>query len=147
MGESTDSRAESFIGTWRLLSCELRTADGDISYPYGRDARGYITYTADGYMSVSIMSDGRRNFADGDLLGGTVEEKLAAAESYISYCGKYQVREDRVIHNIEVASFPNFVGDSQERLFQFSAGRLSLSTVPILFEGKQRTAHVVWERV
>ncbi len=111
---------ESFVGTWKLLSIESRTADGDISYPLGRDAVGYITYTADGYMSVSMMSDGRRNFADGDMLGGTIEEKLAAAESYLSYCGTYEVREDRVIHHVDVAFFPNHVGTSQERFFQLS---------------------------
>ena len=49
---------------------------------------GYIIDTADGYTSVSMVSDGRRNYADGDLRGGTVEERLAAAESYISYCGR-----------------------------------------------------------
>ena len=88
---------ESFVGTWRLLSLETRTADGDFTYPLGRDAIGYLIYTADGYMSASLMSDGRRNYADGDLRGGTVDEKLAAAESCISYCGRYEVGENRVI--------------------------------------------------
>lgn len=137
----------SFVGTWRMLSLETRTADGDIKYPLGRDAIGYLIYTADGYMSASLMRDGRRNHADGDRRGGTVEEKLAAAESYISYCGRYEVGEDRVIHHVEVADIPNLVGTSQERFFKLSHGRLSLSTPPTLFEGKQVTGHLVWERV
>ena len=138
---------ESFIGTWRLLSYEARTSDGEVTYPLGRDATGYIIYTADGYMSVSMMRAGRRNYVDGDLLGGTKEEKLAAAETYVSYCGRYEIKRDRVVHHVEVAFFPNRVGTSQERFFEFSDGRLSLSTPTMLIEGKQRTGHLLWERV
>ncbi len=38
----------SLVGTWRLVSVEFREEDGTVSYPYGRDALGYLTYTADG---------------------------------------------------------------------------------------------------
>src|SRR5215210_4704599 len=43
------------IGTWRLISWENRDADGEISYPLGEDAVGYIMYNEDGYMFVAIM--------------------------------------------------------------------------------------------
>jgi Lipocalin-like domain len=40
------------IGTWRLVSWENRSlVDGQISYPLGKDAAGYIMYNQDGYMS------------------------------------------------------------------------------------------------
>ena len=35
---------ERFVGAWRLLSCEFRAADGQLSYPYGQDLIGYIMY-------------------------------------------------------------------------------------------------------
>jgi hypothetical protein len=50
------------IGTWRLISWENRGADGQISYPLGKDAMGYIMYTQDGYMFVAIMSPYRGRF-------------------------------------------------------------------------------------
>lgn len=31
-----------FVGTWRLVSCELRGSDGQVSYPLAQDAVGYI---------------------------------------------------------------------------------------------------------
>ena len=136
----------SFVGAWSLVSYEARTAEGGVSYPIGRDAIGYIMYTPDGHMSIAIMSANRANYASGDLRGGTVEEKLAAAETYLSYCGRYELNGDEVVHHVEVAFFPNRVGTSQVRTFRISGDTLSLSTPPMLIEGKQQTGHLVWQR-
>lgn len=136
----------SFVGTWRLVSMELRDAMGQVSYPFGRDALGFIMYTADGYMTANIMRPNRSLFAAGDLLAGAVEEQAAAAASYISYAGPYELREDRVIHRVEVSLFPNWVGTIQERFFEFADDRLSLSTAPLLLDGRERRAYLVWER-
>ena len=44
------------------------------------------------------------------MLAGTDEEKLAAASTFVAYCGRYDYQGDRVIHEIEVAFYPNRVG-------------------------------------
>jgi len=77
------------VGTWKLLSWENRAVDGEVSYPLGEDASGYIAYTEDGYMFVAITRPDRRPFAAGDLLSGSTAEKAHAAETYVSYCGRY----------------------------------------------------------
>jgi hypothetical protein len=135
-----------FVGAWRLVSCEFRGTDGQIRYPYGRDLAGYILYGQDGYMSVAIMGTERPRFAADDIRGGTTEEKVAAADTYISYCGRYEVRGDRVIHHIEVSFFPNWAGVDQERLFAFEDDELSLSTPPLLVNGVQQAAYLIWRR-
>jgi Lipocalin-like domain len=128
------------IGTWRLISWENKSVeDGQISYPLGKDATGYIMYNEDGYMFVAIMSPYRLKFAGGDLLSGTKEEEAQAEETFLSYCGRYELREEAVIHQIELSSFPNWVGVDQERLLELRGNRLTLSTHPILMQGKQRT--------
>jgi hypothetical protein len=134
------------IGTWKLVSWENRTLDGQVSYPFGKDAAGYIIYTNDGYMFVSIMRAKREPFASGDLLGGSLEEKANAAETYLSYGGRYEYQGDAVIHHVELSLFPNWVGGEQERLVELSGTRLILSTAPFLLGGKQQTAHLIWER-
>lgn len=138
-----------FVGTWRLVSWENRDEDGNVSYPVGQDAVGYIMYTEDGYMSANLMKANRPNFAVGDLLGGTTEEKVRAAETYIAYCGQYEIQANdrKVIHRIKASLFPNWVGVKQERFFEFMGNnQLSLSTAPFLMSGKQQTASVIWER-
>jgi hypothetical protein len=135
------------IGTWRLVSWENRSVDGQISYPLGQDAGGYIMYNPDGYMFVAIMRPNRPKFVAGDLLSGSPEEKAQAAKTYVSYCGRYEFRGDTVIHHVELSLFPNWVGVDQERLVEVTGDRLTLSTRPILLGGIQQTAHLIWERV
>jgi hypothetical protein len=135
-------------GTWRLISWENRSVvDGQVSYPLGKDAVGYIMYSQDGYMFVAIMRPDRPKFAAGDLLSGSTEEKAHAASTYVSYCGRYEFRGDTVIHYVELSLFPNWVGVEQERLVDVRGNRLTLSTRPILLGGIQQTAHLIWERV
>lgn len=136
-----------FVGTWRLVSYELRGADGQLSYPYGPDTVGYLMYLPDGYMSVVIMSANRPKFAASDIMSGNIEERATAAKTYISYCGKYEIQGNKVIHHIEASLFPNWIAINQDRFFEFTAENLSLSTTPILVNGQQQTAHLIWERV
>jgi hypothetical protein len=136
------------IGTWRLISWQNRSLlDGEVSYPLGKDAVGYIMYSQDRYMSVAIMRPGRPKFAAGDLLSGGAEERARAAGTYVSYCGRYEFRADTVVHRVELGLFPNWVGVEQERLVEVKGDRLTLSTRPILLGGVQRTAHLIWEAV
>ena len=140
--------ANPLIGTWRLISWENRSVDGQkISYPLGKDAVGYIMYNEDGYMFVAIMRPNREKFTVGDLLGGSTEEKVQAADTYVSYCGRYEFHGDTVTHHVDLSLFPNWVGSEQERLIELKGNRLTLSTRPILLGGIQRTAHLIWERV
>ena len=139
-------RMSKFVGTWKLVSWENRSG-GDVSYPMGSDAVGYITYTDDGFMHVTLMASGRALFSSGDLLGGSVEERAAVAGSFVAYCGRYEIGQGRVYHHIEVSSFPNWTGVTQERIFEFQDNRLFLSTDPLLLDGKQQTAHLIWERI
>ena len=117
-----------------------------VGYPLGRGAIGYIMYAADGHMSVAMMSADRTNYASSDLREGTVEEKLAAAETYVSYCGSFELQGDVVVHHVEVAFLPNRVGTSQERTFKVSGDTLRLSTPPMLIAGVEQTGHLVWKR-
>jgi len=138
---------DPFVGTWRLLFLETRTSGGDIGYPLGKDAVGYLIYSHEGFMAASIMRAGRANFASADLLGASAEEHLAAIESYSSYCGTYEVQSDKVIHHIELSLFPNWSGSHQERFFEFSEDRLTLRTRPMSVGGVERTLHASWQRV
>ena len=132
-------------GAWRLVTYEAHTGD-DVLYPLGEDASGYIMYTPDGYMSVLMMAAGRPNFEAGDMLAGTDEEKLAAASTFVAYCGRYDYQVDRVIHKIEVAFYPNRVGTEQVRFIQLEGDELILTTPPMVLAGKSRKGRIVWQR-
>jgi len=133
------------VGAWRLVRYEAHAGD-EVTYPLGEDASGYIMYTPDGYMSVLIMAAGRTNFASDDILGGTDEEKLEAARTFLSYCGGYEFLGDRVIHKIETASYPNRVGTEQVRYVRQENDELVLTTPPMVIHGTSRSGRLLWER-
>lgn len=133
------------VGAWRLLTYEAHAGD-EVTYPLGLDASGYIMYTPDGYMSVLIMAAGRTNFASDDILGGTAEEKLEAASTFIAYCGRYEFQGDRVIHRIESAFYPNRVGTEQTRFIHLEGDELLLTTPPMVIHGTSRSGRLRWER-
>ena len=137
----------ALTGTWRLVSAEYKSMEGEAAYPYGQDPVGYIIYSDDGYMSVAIMKKARMNYASGDRMRGTLEEKSSAADSYLSYCGRYEIQGNKVIHHIEVSLFPNSVDTDQERTFEIDGDRLSLSTPSFLLDGKLRSGCLIWKRV
>jgi hypothetical protein len=142
----------SLSGTWKLKSFEVRTASDSekvaVGYPFGRDPKGYLVITPDGYFSVCLMVANRPAFASGDILGGTTEEKVSAAEGYISYAGPYAiVDENKIQVQVEVSFFPNWVGGVQERFFEVRGSALELSTPPLLAQGRRQTARLMWELV
>ena len=144
----TESIQKGLVGTWRLVSFHLRTLDGQLTYPYGPDAVGYYIFSASGHMSVALMPAHRHTFAVGDIMGGSTEEKVAAAETFIGYSGKYEIQGDKLVVRADVSFFPNWVGVDQVRLWELEGNRLTLSTPsPLLIRGLQQTAHLVWERV
>ena len=141
-----DVTAQALVGAWRLSSFHLKTLDGQVTYPYGQDALGSYLFSDSGYMSVAVMAANRTKFAAGDVMGGTSQEKMKAAETYISYSGKYEIQGDRLVVHPEVAFFPNWIGADQVRILELNGDELGLSTPPMLIAGEQRTAHLVWKR-
>jgi hypothetical protein len=139
--------ADRFIGAWRLLSLEARTSTGDVSYPYGQDAAGYLLYSREGYMSASVMRARRANFALPDALAAPAVEKLAAFDTYSSYSGRYEVRGQKIIHHVEISLFPNWTGTEQERFFTFSGDQLTLTAPPMQIGGVEVTLVATWQRL
>jgi Lipocalin-like domain len=113
----------------------------------GRDVAGYLTYHEDGYMAVTIMQADRPKFASADPGAGSPEERAAAFDTYVSYCGTYEIHGTKVIHRIELSLFPNWVGTDQERYFEFRGDWLALRTPPMTIGRVEQTVRVTWQRV
>jgi hypothetical protein len=136
-----------FVGTWHLISNESKSAGGEVSCPFGKDATGHLIYTEDGHVACTIMGPDRARFVSTDIRAGNLEDKRAAFDTYLTYCGTYEVMGDKVVHHLEQSLFPNWTGGDQERFFQFSGNQLILRTPPLAVGGAERTLRVVWQRV
>jgi hypothetical protein len=136
-----------FVGTWKLKSYEVRWASDKVTYPFGEKPEGRLTYSENGFVSVNIMATKRRNFEARELKMGTPEEKVAAAETYISYSGRYDIEGDKINHHVEVCLFPNWVGKDQVRIFDLNEDTLALKTIPDPRDEQGRQGYLIWERI
>ena len=135
------------VGTWKLVSFEVIGPDGRVRYPLGKDPAGYLGYGEDGYMHVAMMKANRPRLSVDMLSLASTEEKAMAAAAFVSYCGRYEIRGDRVVHHVEASLDPNVTGESVERLMRLEGNRLSLTMPAFLLFGDPHTGHLVWERV
>jgi hypothetical protein len=105
------------VGTWELISTEDHLTDGSTrSYPdIGPHGKGFLIYTADGYMCAQLMNPDRPRWKDENQ--PTDAEKISAFDGFSSYCGQYEVNENEsvVYHLPKTALHPGFVGTRQRR--------------------------------
>jgi hypothetical protein len=122
--------AEELPGTYELVSVEHFTETG-VLYPFGPEPKGYMTFTRSGHMLVILMENNRPHITSGDLLAGDVataapEELAAAFNSASAFAGRYAIRGQEVVIDLEVATYPNWTGTTQVRPFELAGGELSL---------------------
>jgi len=139
--------ASELVGAWALELCEARDDAGHVMLPLGPSPAGVLVYAQAGVMSVAIMREGRPRFAAGDIMAGTDTEKARAAESYLSYAGRWELAGDRMHHHVDISLFPNWVGDVQERRVTLDGDVLELATDPITLDGRTRVARMRWRRI
>jgi hypothetical protein len=144
-----DLTAESLVGAWQLQRWEIvREVAGQgptASLPFGAGAVGLLLYTADGWMSATIMAEGRRPFSRANPRSASAVERAAAFDGYFSYAGRWSVEGGRVRHEVTVALNPAMVGTLQVREARLVGRRLTLSAEEATEDGLRRH-RLVWKR-
>ncbi|MDB5394917.1 MAG: hypothetical protein JWM91_2423 [Rhodospirillales bacterium] len=136
-----------FLGSWKLVSWRISGGDGEWHQPLGSGAQGLLVYAPDGYMFAALMAADRPDFLGSDPLSGSADECLTAMHSYHTYCGRYRLEEDKVVHSVEMCLCPNLLGSEQVRYYRFDEDRLVLSTPPVIRAGLTGVAELVWRKV
>jgi len=135
------------VGTWKLKSFEMKASDGSSLYPFGKDALGYLLFSAEGYLMATISAANRKNFASLDPMKASLEEKASAEETFLSYCGPCEVEKDKWRTKVELSSVPNRVGGYEERQYKIEGKSLSVRSTPMVMGGKEFVGYLVFERV
>jgi hypothetical protein len=126
-----------FIGTWKLVECIETDQQGNIRYPWGKDAIGYIIYTIERIMAVQIMRTQR-----GPFLPSASAQMLL--DDYNAYFGTFEIDEKNstVIHHVQGHLNPSMVGKKNIREYQFEHDKLHLTTV-----GNGPTKKLTWQKI
>jgi len=140
--------APKLVGVWNLVSLYAQDPSGQTGYPFGRNAIGRLIYEPNGRMAVQLMNPNRPRFTSDDPLVTSEAEVRAAFGGYTAYYGTYSVNPDErtIVHHIEAALLPNWVGTDQRRQFEFDGKYLTLKG-PLLLGGVQGVVSLVWERL
>ncbi|MNI04191.1 hypothetical protein D3C81_963310 [compost metagenome] len=161
MGELQETRSKNslkmeetlfnrLIGTWTLVELtEVALESGDISYPMGKSPKSLIIYNPDGYMSAQIMNPERENFNQEHWKGANAEEYIQEVSTYLAYSGPFYADEEKQIlsHTMFISLFPNWTGQTQNRVIHFENEYLILeSGKPFFAEGKEVVHKLKWKR-
>ena len=153
----------AFIGAWSLRDYKVSNLEnGNVFYPFGEHAQGHILYTPQGIMSATLMKPNRTlhtadraiRLAFKDKLEATGLTNLSSEEQsivlvyleaiygFLGYCGTFDADGRQVHHRVKQASYPNFVGTTATRDYEFKGNELHLST-----EGFGFRDELIWVRV
>lgn len=114
-----DVGGRGIVGVWRVERfCNVDSASGRESEPFGPRPVGYFVYAPTGQLSIQVMrTPPVPRFASGDTMP-TDAERRAMQESYFGYFGTYTVVSDSiVIHHVTGGTLPSYVGTDQPRRY------------------------------
>ena len=119
--------AAALLGTWKMVSWTREVvATGDISDAMGPEPIGYLAYHADGRMFAFVLELRRPAFTGKPP---TDEEKIRLFDSMLAYTATYSVEDKRVVHHVDAAWTPGWVGDLI-RPFSLDQDSLTISGAP-----------------
>jgi len=142
------THSQSLIGTWKLISDRQVKADGSSSDLYGSSPLGQLIYESHGYMSVHLLTPDLTKCGTQDRRKCPDSAARSAFDNYFGYWGRFKVTAGTksVVHIIEGASVPDWIGTSQERFFELSGDRLTLTTPMQQIAGVESKTVLMWQR-
>ena len=157
--DNEGSLRSQLTGSWELIEyCTYSPNDeSDKSYPLGKEVRGIIMYSTDGYMSSQLQIPGQKTFGEQEGTGSE-SDWAELGRKYAAYTGQFYLDERGdagpvLWHHMRHSNMPYLRGDTQKRLLKIvdeSDGRyltLSLDEPKKQMSGEPKMARVRWKRL
>jgi hypothetical protein len=141
------ANASALLGSWRMVSWKKEfVATGKAVDALGPDPQGFITYTADGRVSVIVVPRDRPAPAE---LPPSDAEKVRLFDSLFAYAGTYTLDDDKVVHHLDTTWNQAWSGTDQVRFYKLAGNRLSIhgAPAPDPFTGQDVIHRVEFEKV
>ena len=141
------THASALLGSWRMISWKKEfVATGQAVDALGPDPQGFITYTANGRVSVIVVPRDRPAPA---ALPPSDAEKVRLFDSLFAYAGTYTLDGDKLVHHLDTTWNQSWTGTEQVRFYKLSGNRLSIhgAQAPDPFTGQDVIHRVAFEKV
>lgn len=141
-------KADSFIGSWSLVSITNIYQDGTKVLPYGEQPNGLLIFDEYGNYAIQIAKKDRPLIASGNKNTSTPEENAAIVKDFNAHYGHYSVdsKAKTISFNVLHASFPNWENKVQKRTYSYENDVLKYIVTNTTQGGASVVAEVVWKR-
>lgn len=133
-----------FLGTWKLISVTRDTVPpSKTTNSFGEQPSGFLNYDDDRMMVIIVQKE--RPTPQDQFASDT--EALALYRTLNSYAGTYTIKDDHIIHHIDISWNQKWTGTDQIRYYQFVDDRLILSLPSTKEEDKIVVDSLTWEKI
>jgi hypothetical protein len=139
---------KDLIGTWKLNSfIQTEQANGNKTYPMGKNPNGTITFTPDSRVVVFICSNDRPNPTD--LNNVSENDQLSLYNSMMAYAGVVTFTGiNKGNFTIDIAWNQSWIGNVQSKLFSINDNQLDIVVGPMLgIAGYEIMADLNWTKI
>jgi hypothetical protein len=139
---SKKQKDKVIAGTWKLIEfADFDSVTNAWKYRYGKNPRGYFTYTPGGVLSINISSDSPLKISEEESKNYKINLYDYITNNSFGYLGTYTVEPDkgRVIHHVKGGTIPWYTDTEQPRQIQLKGDTLTI--------GDNKTARRVLVRV
>jgi hypothetical protein len=139
---------EDLVGSWRLVRWTIEYPDGRPAVaPFGATPVGLLVYGADGWMTATMSHATRSALSHVSAPLATPESRARAFAEYLSYAGRWELRGDQVVHQVELSLNPALIGTVQWRTASLDGARLELTAEEAdAASGRRRLHRIGWQR-
>ena len=112
---------KGIVGTWRLVYfSDFDTASGSWIFRYGKNPRGFFTYTKSGVLSINISSDNPLKISEEEGKKYNVNLFDYIERNSFGYFGTYTYQPEKgsVIHHVKGGTIPWYTDTEQPRQIQ-----------------------------
>jgi len=126
----TKTQPSTIVGTWRLIEfIDLDTTKGEWIYRYGKNPKGYFTYTKSGILNLNISTDSPMRISEDSAKICSINLFDFTNTNSLGYFGTYTVDLEKsiVTHHVKGGSLPWYIDTDQQRPFSIKGDTLIIN--------------------
>ncbi len=113
-------------GTWKLIEYSELGSTGVWEYPFGKNPRGYFTYTKNFILNINISSEEPLKIPADSIENYSVNLYKYITSYALGYFGTYSVdyKTSIITHHVFGGSIPSYINTDQKRPFTLKGDTL-----------------------
>ena len=125
-----ETKENKLAGTWRLIEfTDLDTLSGKWIYRFGKNPRGYFTYTKNGIVNLNISTEAPLQLSAEAAKKFNISYAELVNSNSLGYFGTYTIDWDKsvVTHHVKGGSIPWYIDTDQPRPFILKGDTLTIT--------------------